>query len=826
MKLPKIKTPIIVVVGYCFLVTLAIAGFIVIYQEVVKSNQNRNDGFPLKRELVDLSNTLSTMYQAEGTASLLTIADNEQLKHEYDSLTYRIFVQIDSLRLASINSEINHYLDSLSNLLLKKYNNSLEMFYLMSQINKNTIKETTKKTIVTKKDIAYLDSFLTNITQIKEDTIQIISRKKNFFQRIKDIVRPSSKDTVTQVTRSSITTTEEVMTPLLVDTIIHFVREADKVVKKENDKIIRQMIVRQHELYIINELTALQINQIMYALKAFEYETNLDRLKEKNELLSQSAMLVGAIAFIALSVAIFFIFWTLKSLNDAQKLQKNIQNAKKRVEKLLISREQLIYTITHDIKAPISSIMGFLDLMPEESLSQKQQYYINNMSLSATHILDLVKNLLDFQSMEKQSSQLNKIAFSPNLLLCNIYESFIPLTQKKKLTFELNSTLPENQKFLSDPYYIRQILNNLLSNAIKFTPEKGRIHLSSSIENETQWKVSIQDNGPGIDSSDQTKIFEAFIRLDETKKEVEGTGLGLTISQKYARLLGGNISVESKKKEGSIFSLIMPLIPATEEMIPAGDNKLLETLSVHILFVDDDVVQLKLLSELMRQENQSFVCCSNPMEALDRLQKEPFDIIFTDIHIPEMAGFELVKRIRASSFPKAATIPVIAFSAECQWTQEDLKKAGFNGFLPKPYKVQQLLDMIEAHTSSIKWNMKAKYIQKETFGLGKIMEFVSNDREAAVKIIDSFIEETKKDRKAINLAFQKKDKEAIRQLSHKMLSLMRMISAKEIVSLLNDFEKGEISAEKKLTLFRLMEEKMNEAKATRKILEEMIIVNN
>jgi signal transduction histidine kinase/CheY-like chemotaxis protein len=825
MKHTVIKTRVIVIAGYCFLVALAITGAITIYLEVLKSNQNQIDNSLLKKELVNLNNTLATMYQAEGAANLLAFADNENLKQDYDSLTHRIFDQIDSLRLISENLEIQYCLDNLSALLLKKHNHSLEMNELMKQIDNNIMEKIIKETIITRSDIDKLNSLLINATEIKDDTARIISEKKNFFQRIKDVIKPNIKDTITQITRSSTLQTKEIISPILTDTIIHFIQQVNRRTQQKNSKIIQQLIVRQQELYVINGLTVLQINQIMDTLNALEYQMNLDDLKEKNERLQWSTLLVALIALLALVVTVFFVSWTLKSLNEVQKLQKNIQEAKKHVEKLLTSKEQLIYTITHDIKAPISSIMGFLDLMPEDTLSQKQQYYISNMNLSATHILDLVKNLLDFQSMEIRSSQLNKIAFSPHLLLRNIYESFIPLTQRNKLTLELNSTLPENQKFLSDPYYIRQILNNLLSNAVKFTPEKGRISLLSSLENQNQWKVSIQDNGPGIDPSDQVKIFEEFIRLDETKKEVEGTGLGLTISKKYAMLLGGDITVESQKDEGSVFSLLIPLVQATEEIIPVWSDSP-ETSSVRILFVDDDVIQLNLLSELMRQENQLFVCCSNPLEALDRLQKESFDLVFTDIHIPEIGGFELVKQIRKFSFPKAAAVPVIAFSAECQQSEDELKKAGFDEFLLKPFKANQLLDIIEKYTSSVKRDTDEKFHEKEMFGLEKIMEFVSNDREAAVRIIDSFIEETQKNGKAINLAFQKKDKEAIRQLSHKMLSLMRMISAKEIVSILNDFEKGEISTEKKVTLFRLMEEKMNEAEATRKILEEMVIVNN
>jgi len=815
-SLIRINTRSIVIIGYCLLVILAMTGIATIYYEVIKSHRQSSENSGLKRELIDLSNTLTTMYQAEGTASLLAFAENETLKFEYDSLTNRVFDQIDSLQLVATNSDIHLSLDSLSGLLMRNRDNALQMFQLMKQMDKNIINEIAKRTIITRNDIDNLNALLANVTHQREDTVHVVAEKKGFFQRVRDVVK-SNADTLTHISKSSVSESKDLMVPILSDTIVDFIRRIDKNVQKNNAKLFQELLSHQHELYIIKELTGSQINKIMDTMKEQEYQSSMDLLKEKNETLKRSSSLVAIVGLLALIVVVFFMSWTLQSLNKGLRLQKSIQESQKHAEKLLISREQLIFTITHDIKAPLSSILGFLDLLISEdvTLTQKQQYFINNMHSSATHILDLVRNLLDFHSIEKDQSQLASIAFSPVSLLRNIYESFLPVAQKKALTVELKSTFPETATFLSDPYYIRQIVNNLLSNAIKFTQKEGRIILNSSLEEPNLWKISVQDTGPGINPSDQIKIFDEFVRLDKTSKEIEGTGLGLPISRQLASLLGGTIEIESQVGAGSIFTLTIPMTPIVKSPAFQPDDTS-DISSVQILFIDDDQVQLNLLFELMKKEGLPCVCCSSAYEALNLLQKKSFDIIFTDIHIPDMEGFELVKRIRESDFPQATEIPVIAFSASCQRPEAEYKAAGFNGCLLKPFNVYRLLEIIEQFTSFKRKTDKFFSEKEDEFDWRKIMDFVGDDREAALKIMDSFIEETNKDRKLLEIAFHKGDRENIKQVSHKMLSLMRMIPAQEIVSILSDLERNDaVSKEKKDTLLRLLDEILKKAEEIR-----------
>ena len=820
MKFIK-NTRSIVIIGYCFLMVLAILGVVAIYLEMGKASNISKDPNP-KHILIELNNTLNNLYQAEGTAVIMIDSNNKNLYSEYDSLMSRVFQQIDSLKSIEENPQIGSDLDSLRTLLVKKVDNFQQMVLLMGQMENNAVREITNTMVTTFGDTSKLNNLLINKLQMMQDTTKTIVEKKGFLQRVRDVVNPDETGTHTQIKSGSILNKAELAAPFISDTIVQYIKETGVAAQKKNAKIIRALIERQNEFHLINGQTGTKIDQIVNKIKIAEYQHNLDILNEKNKSLVKSFNLVVTIGLLALAVTIFFMSWTLKSINESAKLQQKIQEAKKSVDKLLASREQLIYTITHDIKAPISSILGFLDLLSSEKISQKQQYFVKNMHSSANHILDLVKNLLDFQSLEKNRQEVSSLSFSPHSLVNDIYDSFQPLAQKKKLIFKLHSTIQKEKKYISDPYRIKQILNNLISNAIKFTPENGNITLSASIEKGDMFRISVKDSGPGISGEDKYRIFEEFTRLDETKETVEGTGLGLTISKKLSSLMNGNIEIKSEKGRGAEFILTIPTTPAKNEIILTKKEAITVSntnldKNICILFVDDDIVQLNLLSELMKRTGLSCVCSMSASEALKLLENESFDIIFTDIQMPDIKGFELVEKIRKLPYPKAQTIPIIGLSADSNWMENHLEN-GFTDFLTKPCKAEDILRIIEKYTGQTVNFNKAFLKTLDLSNLESLLEYVSNDREAALNMVNSFSEELKTHLKLLGNALDNEDSEAIKQISHKMISLINMLSAPEIVSILNLFEKGEQSEEKQVTLSNLLAEKNRKMTAIRNTL--------
>ena len=337
-------------------------------------------------------------------------------------------------------------------------------------------------------------------------------------------------------------------------------------------------------------------------------------------------------------------------------------------ENLLAAREKLMLTITHDIKAPAGSIIGYIDLLLRLVHDQRQQFYLRNMQGSARHLLELVTSLLDYHRLEAGKMDLHPVAFNPYELFEHIYTSFLPIAGKKQLELIFHTDLPHDLNVEGDPFRIRQIAENLLSNALKFT-EKGNITLYATYK-ESHFRFQVSDTGCGMNAQEQARVFQAFTRLRSAQGQ-EGFGLGLSITKKLVELLNGNIRIESTPGTGSTFYVSMPLPQAKTIAGPPEETTLMPDKQWHILLIDDDRIQLTLNETMLRamfahlQASHAPVvhCCTQPDELFKLLRSEPADLILTDIQMPAMNGFELLKAIRKLDTPQAQNVPVIAITA-------------------------------------------------------------------------------------------------------------------------------------------------------------------
>lgn len=800
------KTKLVVALGYGIMVALSIFGIVWIYREWLNYSEI-TEPYQKRQELVILSNTLATMYHAEGTMRLLTVATDSTLTLEYDSLMTSVFNQLVAIKTVFQEPDMSRHLDSLNVLLLKKKENIAELVKLIKSFQNNTVKEIVQKTVLNQTDLDALNDLLLNTLQQFGDTTTVLKEKKGLFKRIGDAIKTNRPDTLQQINFYSTVNLQNTVIPPIKDTIVEFIKEVNQSAQRKNAAIASRLLLKQNELYTMNERTTVQINRIMDEMEHKEYRNSLKLIKERAETIHRSLVIISIIAFTAIIVALLFMAWIIHSITLSQRLQREIESGKKEVEKLLVSREQLLLTITHDIKAPISSILGYLELMLKDKPSFRGGYYIENMQHSATHILDLVRNLLDFHSLDENRQKIEQLPFSLYVLLTDIYKSFQPEAQKKELQFDFDFDIDKEENYISDPYRIRQIVNNILSNAIKFTPLKGSIVLFAKlikIENKTELLLSVKDTGPGIKEQDKERIFCEFERLDYTGMNIEGSGLGLSISNKLAHLLGGSISVDSVVGKGSVFTLTIPLEEIKPEKKYYGKNRL------KILFIDDDIVQLNLLTELLKREGMALHTCHSALEALQILQEGHFDIVFSDIQMPDMNGFELVERIRTSNFENAKTMPVIALSANSHLTDAKYRETGFSAFLAKPFTSQQLFDVIYRYAGKENATNENDSTSGEK-GFKALIAFAGDDSRAKESIMHSFIEETKKNYALLEQAFKDEKWEIIKNIAHKMLPIMKMISAKNLIPLLEDYERGSRSQENKLPLLKLIHEKIQEA---------------
>lgn len=438
---------------------------------------------------------------------------------------------------------------------------------------------------------------------------------------------------------------------------------------------------------------------------------------------------------------------------------------------------------------------------------RRQQFYLSNMKSSAQHLLALVTSLLDYHRLEAGKMDLHPVAFNPHELLTDIYNSFLPLAEKKQLQLDFKEKLPETLTLEGDPFRIRQIVENLLSNALKFTAAGG-ITLQAEYHG-NQFMFCVSDTGCGMTASEQERIFKEFTRLSSAQGQ-EGFGLGLSITRKLVELLLGRIDIESAPGKGSTFKVSMPLPSISPKPAPGSKEPAITLPKIHlrIAIIDDDRIQMHLTEAMLHnaaEEVKGFkvetVCCEQPEELIEQLRNRTFDLVFTDIQMPAMNGFELLHHLRNQNFAQAQSIPVIAITARGDMNENDFLQKGFAGMLQKPFNQSELKKVVKnalPHLTVSDNIPDTSPVQKEAhetsphtdqpYNFSPLTAFSEDDPEAAKEILRTFAQETQKNMEKLQTAISNKDMEALCATAHKMLPTFLMIEAQKAIPMLKWLE--------------------------------------
>jgi len=817
----KQHTRLIVIIGFIIMASLCILGIALIYGELLNFSKS-SDTSAERKELVTTSNILASLHKVESIGNLLIAGKTDiDFSLEYDSLKRDTYSQIESFKSITKDTVLVVHMDSILYLMDRKATNIRRILLLLDSINSEPPKEVVKKSIISKRDYSDLEDILyQSINRVKsvEDTTFVKNEKKKLFDRVRNVFANKADSSIV-VSKKREERQDSVLVPVLIDTLTQYVQELSWKYEERHRYLTQQLIQKQNLMHRMNEELSLQINVILRAVERREYETSMNLMREKEITLERSSQIVSIIGILASLTALVFLIMTMTSITHSQRYRKQLEVSKKYAEDLLDARERLILSITHDIKTPISSIIGYMELLSRNKLSEKERYYIENMQHSSEHILELVRNLLDYHSLESDKQEILNMAFYPAILLNDIYQSFIPLAQKSAIDFRFECHLQDEQSYESDPYRIRQICENLLSNAVKFTDPKGKVEFNVSFiredENVDLLNISVKDTGAGISKENQELIFEEFRRLDFHKGTTEGSGLGLTITKKLISRLNGTISLISEEGKGSEFTVKIPLRKTEKKQLDntvtfSHVKKIQDSGEKRILFIDDDVIQLNLYSELLKREGFQTTICKKSLEALDLIQTSRFDLIFSDIQMPDMNGFELVERIRMGTFDGAQTVPVIALSGNSKVSEQKFIEAGFSGFISKPFTSESILSMIYQFLGEQDKQCPSEMEKKEK-RFDALMAFAPDDTKAGKAIVQSFIDEFGKYIQIISDALSQNDWNSIKGTAHKMLPLMRMISADDLVNVLVEIEAGTQDEDKVNQIIQLTKNQLNAA---------------
>lgn len=786
-----------IVFGYIVLVGLLMGAFTYTIQQMnlLTTPTNLRDQLDHRRHITH--RIISQLYDAEIIGQTLRTGNLDEY-HHYLKAMKEVNASIDTLEIILTDTLQQARLDTVRTLLRNKQWNMYAVLEAMRNTPTDQIYQEQLDSLIAQQDSLLSTPHVRRKVITHHNSYTIHHKKKGFFKRLADVFAPGKEDStqVSNVIQEEYTDTlDEVYSPI--DTISHMITGIQHKVFQTRQKETEMLNTRINSLRIVGSGLSQRVNQLLENIEHDEQEAARVKLMQEEEIRKNAAKTMAHIAIAAFILVLVFSVVIARDITRNNHYRKELEKAKLYAENLLVAREKLMLTITHDIKAPAGSIIGYIDLLIRLVNDKRQQFYLSNMKSSAQHLLALVTSLLDYHRLEAGKMDLHPVTFNPHELLTNIYNSFLPLAEKKELQLTLKEKLPETLNLEGDPFRIRQITENLLSNALKFTAA-GEITLQAEYHG-NQFVLRVSDTGCGMTEKEQEKIFKEFTRLRSAQGQ-EGFGLGLSITRKLVELLGGKIEIESTPGKGSTFQVSMPL-PSISSKTFHGTTPITTQVSerlLRILIIDDDRIQMHLTEAMLHNLEEEFeglkiktVCCEHPEELVTELQNGKFDLVFTDIQMPAMNGFELLKHLRSLHFAQAQSIPLIAITARGDMDETDFQRKGFAGMLQKPFSQSDLCRIL-THVFSLQTNEAAlptqtgipsspKLEEEKSYNFSPLTAFSEDDPKAAREILQTFAQETRKNLKKIQDAMQMEDMESLCAVAHKMLPTFIMIEARKAI---------------------------------------------
>lgn len=504
-----------------------------------------------------------------------------------------------------------------------------------------------------------------------------------------------------------------------------------------------------------------RINLLVQNFERNKEETFCREIGMQQAIRNRSFNLITGIGIGAFMLVILLYIIIHRDVNREHKIRLALEAANKENEELIAARKNMMLSVSHDLRSPLTAISGYAELLPGETDETQRNRYAENILRTSRHVISLANNLLHYYRLEAGKEQPDKEVFHPGKLIEDVMLSFRLLADKKGLGLTME-TEGVNTMVEGDSIRLTQILNNLLANAVKFT-RKGHVHIKAHYGN-GKLRFSVRDTGTGISKEKQERIFMAFERQEGERTE-RGFGLGLSITAKLVELLGGTISVESRPEQGSTFEVCLPMQEADgRENGKEPQTEYINLAGLKIVLIDDDRMQADMTQRMMHRNGISCDCCCNVKELMELLRNNRYDLLLTDMQMPETDGHEVLKLLRNSNLGQSKDIPVLAVTAGVNEKTEELVQAGFTGCLHKPFSKKELLDAVAEC-------MNGRMPQKLDADFSALLEG-EHDRKG---MLDMFVQDTEKTLADLQEAIGAEDYGKISALIHKGTPLWETI---------------------------------------------------
>lgn len=536
-------------------------------------------------------------------------------------------------------------------------------------------------------------------------------------------------------------------------------------IEKEIDNATRNyeetLSAKVDSLRLNNRILNKHINLLVQNFEQKEQETFCREIRWQQETRNHTFRLIAGIGIGAFMLVILLYMVIHRDVNRQYRYRRRLEASNKENTELLAARKNMMLSIAHDLRAPLAAIKGCAELLPGEKERSRKDEYAETILHSSDYMAMLVNTLIEFYLLDTGRNKPDLSIFRLETLFKEITVNYFPLTEKRniRMTTDFSGLDVVVSGYRSQ---LQQILNNLLSNAIKFT-RQGEIHLQAEYRNQ-ELHFSVQDTGTGMTEEEKARIFTAFERLDNARN-LPGFGLGLAIVNKLVGGMRGTLTVKSKPGEGSTFAVFLPFSEADEftrmdETHAIADYHLDET---NVLVIDDDRIQLNITKEMFRRNGIRCDCCRTSRELIARLRSQKYDVLLTDIQMPETDGYGILELLRTSNMENAKTIPVIAVTAQMGNDNEFLS-GGFSSCIHKPFSMDELMDTVIQVVGE-----KDKKECEPDFSL------ILSEEDNREEMLCLFIGESRKDLAALTEALNRQDKATAASILHKNLPLWETV---------------------------------------------------
>lgn len=537
----------------------------------------------------------------------------------------------------------------------------------------------------------------------------------------------------------------------------------------------RQLISRQQQISENTDSLRVQNKELNSKLSTLlqeldersqvAFQNKEQHIKESYE---RSAVIV-TILIISAIVLLMASYWIIqrdirakeRAKREQEKLINKLHRSLNENDELLDARRQTLQTIIHELRSPLTAICGNIELIATDCNSEERIRHIQIIQFSAGRMSSMLGDLMNYFRLDNGKEQVCPKPFRLKCITNTLEREFLPLMEKKKLAFNIDAC--ENEVVTGDKNMILRIGSNLLSNAMKFT-ERGNITLRTAYSNGV-FTLEVSDTGCGIMEQQREKIFSPFERLTNAATQ-DGFGLGLPIVKELVSLMEGKIYVESMTGSGSRFTVCIPLSKADEGFVEK-DNILNDFKYLHntfVLILDNDPVQLTMTRDMLVRYGIGCDTCQNVDELLNMMRERKYDLLITDMKMPDMNGYEVLELLRSSDIGNSRNIPIVVSTALDKSAEKELLSKGFCGCLFKPFSAKELLETISQSA--------AHKTQRQEINLSPLLAYGDN-----AGTLERLITETEKEMAEIRNAHEKKDMAGLDNMIHHLRSSWMLINA-------------------------------------------------